>query len=517
LESLLISIDQQYPVWIALAFVCGLAARLIGLPPLVGFLIVGFILQAIGAEGGDFLQEMADLGITLLLFTIGLKLKLKSLERPEVWGVSLIHMACVTGLLAALILLLGTLGIPLIRDVDIAAALLIGFALSFSSTVFAVKILDATGATLARHGQTAIGVLIVQDIAAVGFLAASTGKLPSIWAFALFALIPLRHLLQRILSHSGHGELLVVYGVVLAVAGADLFELVGLKGDLGALVLGMLLANHAKANEMAKALLSFKDLFLVGFFLSVGMTAAPSWTALFIALFFIVFLPIKVAIYLGLFATFKLRASTAWRTSLNLSNYSEFGLIVASIADAVGWLPKEWLAVFAITVSLSFIITAPLESIRDQLYARWRPAIKRLERKERLEGEENFTIDSIDRVVFGMGRVGSAVYNAVTQDLPGSVLGVDLDISRVQRHTDHRWNVVQGDATNPDFWSRAPGLIEQLKWVILTLPSHQANMAAVMRLRELGYAGRIATTTKFPEEVTELEKLGVEFAFNIYA
>ena len=68
-------------------------------------------------------------------------------------------------------------------------------------------------------------------------------------------LIPLRHLLQRVLALTGHGELLILYGIVLAVGGADLFELVGMKGDLGALVIGMLLASHPKANELAKDLL----------------------------------------------------------------------------------------------------------------------------------------------------------------------------------------------------------------------------------------------------------------------
>lgn len=517
MESILLSIDPRDPLWIALAFACGFAVRLIGLPPLVGFLIAGFLLNAAGAEGGEFLRATADLGVTLLLFSIGLKLKLRSLANPEVWGVAVIHMASITVLMASLIMALSVFGLPMISDVDIRTALLIGFALSFSSTVFAVKVLEDMGATAARHGSTAIGVLIVQDIAAVGFLVASTGKIPSIWAIALLGLIPLRHVLRRLLNHTGHGELLVLYGIMLAVGGADLFEQVGMKGDLGALVLGMLLATHPKAEEMANSLLSFKDLFLVGFFLSVGMTAAPSWSALFIALLFIAFLPIKVALYLGLFLLFRLRASTAWRTALNLANYSEFGLIVGTIAAATGWLPNEWLAVFAIALSVSFIVAAPAVSYRDQIYTRWRKFIKCFERPGRLTGEEDFDTHGIDMAVFGMGRIGSAVYDAVKQDVSGRVLGVDLDVSRVTSHQDNNRRVVQGDATNPDFWARAPGLVHQLKWVMLTMHSHQANMAAATRLRELGYTGKIAATTQYPDEAAELEQLGVDFAFDIYS
>ena len=228
MESILLAIDPRDPLWIGIAFMCGLAVRLIGLPPLVGFLVAGFLLNIAGAEGGEFLHITADLGVTLLLFTIGLKLRLQSLARPEVWGVAVIHMSVMTALLAGFVLLLATTGLPLFSTVDGTTALLIGFVLSFSSTVFAVKILDELGMSASRHGRLAIGVLIIQDIAAVAFLAASTGNLPSIWALALVLLIPLRHLLHLLLARTGHGELLILYGIVLAIGGADLFELVGM-------------------------------------------------------------------------------------------------------------------------------------------------------------------------------------------------------------------------------------------------------------------------------------------------
>ncbi|MGD1991315.1 MAG: cation:proton antiporter, partial [Chromatiales bacterium] len=284
MDPQLLSIHYTDPLWIAIAFLCGLAIKMVGLPPLVGFLLAGFMLNILGAEGGEFLSAMADLGITLLLFSIGLKLKLQSLVRPEVWGVATLHMFVVTLLIAALVLLLSYTTLPLLSGLDMETALLIGFAMSFSSTVFAVKVLDELGATSARHGQTAIGVLVVQDIAAVIFIALSLGKLPSLWAFALVLLIPFWVVMHRVLDRVGHGELLILFGITLALVGADIFELVGIKEDVGALVFGMLLANHPKANELAKTLLGFKELFLVGFFLSVGMTAVPSWNEILVAL-----------------------------------------------------------------------------------------------------------------------------------------------------------------------------------------------------------------------------------------
>lgn len=517
MESILLAIDPRDPLWIVIAFACGLAVKVFGLAPLIGFLVAGFVLNAAGAEGGEFLRATADLGVTLLLFTIGLKLKLKSLARPEVLGVALLHMTVVTLLMSLFVLALAWLSLPLFSGIDGQTALLIGFVLSFSSTVFAIKVLDELGATASRHGRISISVLIVQDIAAVTFLAVSVGKIPTLWAIALLLLIPGRHLLQRVLDYTGHGELLVLYGIVLAIGGADLFELVGMKGDLGALVFGMLLTSHPKADELAKVLMSFKDLFLVGFFLSVGMTALPGWSELLAAMLFIAFLVIKVALYFGLFNSFKLRARTSWQASLNLANYSEFGLIVGTLATASGWLPKEWLAVFGITLAISFTITAPVATAGDSIYSRWRSQFKRFERKQRLLDDADFDVAATEVVILGMGRLGQAAYDAFEQEFPGRVLGIDMDEQNIHSHREAGRNLVMADGTDPDLWSRAPGLPQKLKWVVLTLPSHHANLAAVTRLREQGANCRIATTTRYPDQAEELKALGVEFAFNIYA
>lgn len=516
MDPQLLSIHYSDPLWIAIAFICGLVIKTVGLPPLVGFLIAGFILNALGAEGGGFLGVLADLGITLLLFSIGLKLKLKSLMRPEVWAAATLHMTIVTALFTLLVIVLSYTSIPLIAELKVETALVIGFAMSFSSTVFAVKVLDESAASNAIHGQIAIGVLIVQDIAAVIFIAVSIGKIPSIWVLALVVLIPLRFVLFRVLDRVGHGELLILFGITMALIGADLFELVGIKEDVGALVFGMMFAHHPKSNELAKQLLGFKELFLVGFFLSVGMTGMPSGIEVLIALLFVLFLPIKAALYFCLFSMFCLRSSSAWRTSLTLANYSEFGLIVGAIAVSSGWLPDEWLAVFAVVLSFSFMIVAPIINVRDLLYDQWKSKLRRLERKNRLVGEENLNLVHVKAVVFGMGRMGTAAYNALEANYSGSIAGVELDRERAERLTAKGRNVFVGDVTNPDFWIRAPELHHDLEWVLLTLPSHKANINSILHLKKIGYRGCIAVTAKYYDEEEELKALGVDLTFNIY-
>ena len=149
------------PIWLSIAFLFGFIVRLTGLPPLVGYLIAGFVLNFMGAEPGEFIETVSDLGVILLLFTIGLKLKLKNLLRPEVYGGTLIHMALITLLFVGLLMLAGMTDTGLFAGFSIKQAALVAFALSFSSTVFAVKVLDDRGESTSLHGTTAIALLII--------------------------------------------------------------------------------------------------------------------------------------------------------------------------------------------------------------------------------------------------------------------------------------------------------------------------------------------------------------------
>ncbi len=194
------------PVFLGIAFVLGFAARQIGLPPLVGFLAAGFALNGLGFESGPLLVQFADLGVTLLLFSIGLKLKIETLLKPEVWAGASLHMAVTVVVFGLVIFALVAAGVHLFAGLDLASSALVAFALSFSSTVFAVKALEEKGEMQSLHGRVAIGILIMQDIIAVVFITLSTGKVPSLWALALFGLILLRPLLFLIMDRCGHGE-----------------------------------------------------------------------------------------------------------------------------------------------------------------------------------------------------------------------------------------------------------------------------------------------------------------------
>ena len=502
--------------WVSLAFALGFGARLIGLPPLVGFLATGFVLNTLGMASGEVLQKLADLGITLLLFTVGLKLDLKTLIRPQVWAVTSLHIGIVVATFGLGIFALALTGAPLFASLDFKRALLLGFALSFSSTVFVVKSLEERAAMRSLHGRIAIGILVMQDLAAVAFLAASTGKLPAAWALLLFLLIPMRPLFHRLLQHTGHGELLILYGLVLALGGAELFEMAGVKDDLGALIMGLLISTHPKAAEIAKTMLGFKDLFLVGFFLSIGMTGGLSLEALVIGALLVPLVFIKSALFYGLMTRFRLRARTSLLATLNLSHYSEFGLIVAAIGVANGWIEAEWLVVISIALSLSFVVAAPLAQRDDTIYSRHRPFWQKYQREERLPDDQLMDTGNATIAIFGMGRVGTGAYDKMRELHGNTVVGVDFNAERVRHLRKEGRNVMRGDPSDADFWELVQR-VPSIDLVMLALPTLTANLDALKQLREIGFEGGIAATARYPDEEARLREAGATAVFNIYA
>ena len=504
-------------IWISLAFGLGLLSRQMGLPPLVGYLVAGFVLHRYGVKADEIIMEFSQMGVTLLLFTIGLKLKLSSLAAPQVWGTASIHMAVAIAVFALLFLVLGAFDVPFVADLDLVTAVLLAFALSFSSTVFAVKVLEEKGEMGALYGAAAIGILIMQDLAAVVFLAFSTGKMPTFWALLLLLLIPARHLLYRLLERSGHGELLVLFGLTLGLGGAQLYELASVMGDLGALILGVLVASYPKAEELSKSLLSFKDLFLVGFFLSIGLSGAPTPAMILVACLLMVAIPAKGWLFHHLLVLFKLRARTAFLASLSLASYSEFGLIVAAIGTANGWLAPDWLTIIAIALSLSYVAASPLNSYSHQLYERFSAYLCRLQRRERIADEAEIDPGEANVMILGMGRVGAGAYDTLQAENDRNPVGIDANPYVVTMHREEGRNVIQGSATDADFWHRLQLDHGKIRLVLLALPQLSENLFAAEHLVREGFDGLIGAIARYQDDEAVLEQAGVHMVFNLFA
>jgi len=504
-------------ILIAIAFLFGFGAQIVKLPPLVGFLVAGFVLHGFGKEGGEALATISDLGVTLMLFSIGLKLRIRNLTRPEIWGGTSLHTILVVALFAPIVFGLAAL-VAGASGIDWKTAVLLAFALSFSSTVFAVKALTDNGDLGAVHGRVAIGVLVMQDILAVLFLTFASGKIPSLWVLAAVPVLLIsRPVLGWLLGRSGRGELLILCGLFLAlVVGAKAFDVVGLKADLGALFVGVLVGWHPRASELRKSLNMVTDLLLVGFFLQIGLESSITLQAFGWAALFILLLPLKSLGLFWLLTRFRLRARTSWMATLALSTYSEFGLIVMALGVAQGIVGAEWLVAIALAMSLSLLAASPLNRMAEKIYDPISNRLRRWETRGRHQ-DDLPVIEKGERIaIFGMGRVGLAAYHALETQFPGRVIGFDRDPTSVQQHCEEERNVLLADATDSDFWERVCPR-DDLDLVVLAMPVHSANIHAVQTLRRHNFQGVVAASGMFPHEIRELRALGVDTAFNLYS
>lgn len=505
------------PTFIAIAFGCGLAVYLINLPPLIGFLVAGFVLNAMGYESSATLDGLANLGVTLLLFSIGLKLDLKVLLRKEVWGTASGHILLSTLFFTLVLLAIKAIGFSLAAELEWRQAMLMGFALSFSSTVFAVKVLEERSDMNTFYGRIAIGVLVMQDLFAVAFLTISKGTVPSIWAIGLLALLPLiRRLAFKILARIGHGELQTLFAIFLAlVVGYGAFEWLGLKGDLGALIIGMMLASHYSASALAKSLFNMKELFLVAFFLSIGLKGMPTLDALWIAALLLLVLPVKSLIYYWLYSRSKLRIRTSLLATFSLSNYSEFGLIVAALAAQQGLLSNDWAIVVSLALALSFVASAPLNTHNESLYRRLMHRFAPREHAQLHPDDQPIELGKPRVLIVGMGRIGQGAYMELEARYPGQLLGIDSDTKKVALLNELNINAIEGDASDSDFWDKT-SISEQLEYIFLAMPNHAGNLYALEQIRYNHFKGRVAAIICYPDEGAQLRELGADDIFNIY-
>lgn len=260
--------------YLAVILACGVLAWAIKLPPLIGFLAAGFALNALGVEHIESLDLFADLGVTLMLFAIGLRLDLKALADKSVWFTAGSHMVIMTIIGTGFILGIGALGA--FGPTNWSVAVNIALVLSFSSTIVVIKILQERGDEQALYGNICIGVLIMQDIAAVVFMSVLRGEPPKIASLSLVLIIPALMLVTRRWYKLGHGELGALFGIAMAlIPGYALFEWCGLSGSLGALIMGLVLSRTPGAEQLSHSLFTLKELLLVGFFVNIGFMGIP--------------------------------------------------------------------------------------------------------------------------------------------------------------------------------------------------------------------------------------------------
>ncbi|WP_262963760.1 cation:proton antiporter family protein [Methylobacter psychrophilus] len=483
-------------VWISTAYMIGLIASRLSLPPLVGYLVAGYVLHGLDIAPLPNLAHLADIGIELLLFSVGLKLKPSSLLRSEVLSVGGSHLLLVTGVSALIFLAMGQ---------RISGGLVLGASLAFSSTVLAIKVLDDSSELSSLHGRDVLSILILQDIVAIGLLAFADGKQLTLWALILLIVPFLRPLAHRLLTVSRSGELILMLGVSLALGGGVLAESVGVSPDIGALLTGVMLASHPKIEDLSNKLWSLKELFLVAFFLQIGMANFPTQEQAVTAIELLMLLPLQGGLFFSLFLLAGLRARTAFVSSLALMTYSEFALITTGAVVNANLLPAEWTSIISLAVAGSLAIAAPLNRYSHRLFSWAEPVLVRFEKKSRQSDRLPESFGVSEWLVVGMGRTGVSAYLALHEQ-DKLVVGLDSDPTVLENLLAEGRRVVYGDAEDTELWERLP--LEKIKGVILTVPEFEVRCTAISQLRKRGFLGKIGTICYYKGEERELIRLG---------
>ena len=477
-------------IFLASAVVCvPLAARL-GLGSVLGYLIAG---AAIGPWGIGLIEEaestanLAELGVVLMLFVIGLELEPRRLlsMRREVFGGGSLQVAACGALLAALLM---AFGLPW------QAAVVAGLALALSSTAIGVQSLTERNELATPTGRSAFAILLFQDIAAIPLIAAvpllagvgghvardtanPAWQKIAIGAAAIAAVIFIgRHLTRpvlRLIARVDIRELFTAFALLLVIGVAELVSLAGLSMGLGAFLAGVLLADSEFRHALESDIEPFKGLLLGLFFISVGMTidfgllrSHPGTVAAILA----GFLAIKVLALWGVARAMDVTARQRWLFAIILSQGGEFAFVVFGAARVGGLLSPQWEALLTIAVALSMAMTPLLLIAHDRFICR------RAERER--EPDEIHATGPV--IIAGFGRFGQIVGRLLlANDIRPVVLDHDPDAVESLRKFGYR--VFYGDATRLDLLQAAGAAKARL--LVNAIDGVEDSIALVDRVR----------------------------------
>lgn len=484
-------------LWLGLAYVLGMAVKQLKFPPLIGYLVAGIILSAFGvSDEQGLLHTIGHYGVIFLLFTVGLHLRIKNIIRIEVFGAGSLHL-----IISAIIFLL----ISLSFGYSLIEGAIIGTLLALSSTVLAAKSLEARNELNAFHARVSIGILILQDLVAIALLALTGGGVPSVWSFALLILPFFRPLLFKLLTKSGHEDLQLLFGLLLAMGGAALFDVLGLSAELGALVAGALMSGTKESDELSEKMWGLKEAFLVGFFLEVGLYGLPSLEELEFATVLLLVLPLKAILFFFLLIGFKLRSRNAFMVTLTLTSFSEFTLIAGMVAASAGFIPNSVVIVFALLTAISYAINAPISEKSNHLWKKYEPVLVPLERNVKHPGQQVMNLGNAEYLIVGMGQAGSSAYDYLIEK-GYRVLGMDSDPAKLESNLKEKRRIVYGDAQDAELWHNIN--LREVKSIMLAIPTADIKIYATKLLRENNYKGDIYALTLRDEEREALKEAG---------
>ena len=525
---------EPFAEFALLLMACALAGALgvrLRQPVLIAYIVIGIAAGPAGfgwVRAQDQIDLLAQMGVTVLLFVVGLRLDLHHVRHigPVALATGLGQLAFTSAFGFFLVLGLGKTPLE---------AVYIAVALTFSSTIIIVKLLSDKRELDSLHGRIAVGFLIVQDIAVVIAMMLMSalradGADAGMWSVVaslgarLLAAAALMFVLMRwvlpalVAAMARSQELLLVFGMAWGLALAALGEWAGFSKEAGAFLAGFSLASTPYREAISARLTGIRDFLLLFFFIDLGakldfMTLGDELgAALILSMFVLVGNPLIVMAIMGAMGY---RRRTGFLAGLTVAQISEFSIVFVAMGITLGHVGTPTLGLVTLVGVLTITVSTYLILYSQQLYERLAPWLRPFERRDPFRELALATPVSgaprTQAIVFGLGRYGSRLL----ADLCAAGVaarGVDFDPEAVRALQRQGLPVDFGDAEDPDLLASLP--IAQAAMVITALPAMDSNRALLHGLQSLGFAGRIVAAARDPAHRNALAAAGAHLVLS---
>jgi CPA2 family monovalent cation:H+ antiporter-2 len=519
----------------SLAIASILVFQKIRVPPVIGLIVTGIMLGPSGfrlVHDTGLITVLAELGVILLLFTIGLEFSLDDLGKlRKIVLAGGTAQVLATGLVIAVLSfwLMDAIG----RKVGMKEALILGFSFSVSSTAICLKILSDRDELALEHGKISLGILIFQDLAIVPLMIVFTflapGRVPSfesiireigiimlfgIGIFGGFRLVMPK--LVRIIASLHAGEVLVLGALVLCFGAAYLTSLAGLSLALGAFVAGMVIASTDESHRISRTIDPFREALTSIFFVSVGLLLDVNLIELpwLVAIAMAVLL-VKGTIMTGisLLLGFPLRVSVM--AGMALAQIGEFSFVLAKSGLSSGLIGQRvfqaMLTIIVVTMIVTPLLIAAAPRVAEQMLPvfGFMPLVSRETYRQKLQpsGSTIICAGEIHAVIIGYGLNGrnvAAVLNAT--NLSYTILDIDRAIVKTVRKRGEP--IFYGDCTDAKALLRSG--VDHAKAVVIGISDEQASVQCIRAVRDINPAAFIIVRSRTFAPVESLYKAGAD-------
>ena len=509
---------------ISLAAFTTIVFRLLKQPPILAYILTGIILgplTLIHINDAEAMRSLAEIGITLLLFMLGLELRfseLKSVGKISIiTGIGQIVFTTVIGFLIATFL-----GFSQITSLYIAIAL------TFSSTIIIVKLLSDKRDLNSLYGKISVGFLLVQDFVAIialiflsGF---STGNNVSyndfliiiLKAVVLFGWVILlsKKLLPYLINKIAHSsETLFLFSLAWAfgIAAVVSSPAIGFSIEIGGFLAGLALANSYESYQIITKIRPLRDFFITIFFVTLGMGLLISdfstilIPGIILSLFVLIGNPLIVMILMGLLG-YKKR--TGFLAGLTVAQISEFSLIVMFMGNRIGHVSDQHVALITFVGAVTFVISTYMILNGNLLYKILSPYLGIFER-EGVREKNLKTKDFKNHVVLvGVRRMGEGILEALLKNKEDVVV-VDFDPDIIERLKEERVESFFGDIADSEIQELAS--LDKARLVISTVSDIEDNLILLQSLRNIKKKPKIVMLALEKHEAQELYSQGADY------